>query len=95
MLFIIPFGGILFSGFRFYFMERNSMFHTNLNYILWQSLSPLLIYLIFLVVSIILNTRQKFLENSIMSGTLISAYILFFALNMASSVVFNILNNGH
>lgn len=40
------------------------------------NIQSIIFYVIFIVIALVLNNKEKYLENSIMCGTLLSSYII-------------------
>jgi hypothetical protein len=89
VLLILPMVSIVFSAYNTYSFDNIVTHHMVNGFFLWQMLSPLIIDFIFLVIAIYLNFKRKFFENSIMCGTLVFSFILFFTMNICSSVVYH------
>ena len=51
------------------------------------------IYVLFLIVALILNAKQKYTENSVMCGTLIIAYILFYLVSTVANILVPLLHH--
>jgi len=94
ILLIIPVGGILLSAIQIYYMERKLLSHQFLYETVFREATSILIYLVFFVIALILNTRQKYLENSIMCGTLIISFILFYTANLLTTLLIPFLHHA-
>ena len=91
-LFVIPIGETAFYAFQ---ISNFGFFHHRDNVLLWRSLSPVLIYFVFLTLSIILHANKYYRENIIMAGTLVIASILFWVWNYISVILFNLIGIHH
>ncbi len=76
-LLLIPIGAILLSAVYRLYVHQPVESGTFSTYMLWQSACSVLIYLLFFGVAVYLHIKTMFRENSVMCGTLISAYLLF------------------
>jgi DNA-binding transcriptional regulator of glucitol operon len=62
-------------------MQTNKLF-------VYEMLSPIIIEVIFAIIAIYLNIKNKYLENSVMCGTLLVSFILSILLRYGVSFLF-------
>jgi len=86
---ILPIGYQVFSAYEYQVMQSKLMFSHADNFVTWQMLSYTLIDVFFIVVAIVLNLKGKYRENSIMSGTLLVAFVLSTIIHFTSIFLFN------
>lgn len=55
--------------------------------VIYNMLSPVAIDVLFIIVALYLNIKGKFLENSIMCGTILASFILSVILNLGISFI--------
>jgi len=95
VLLIIPIAGILLSALQIYNSERTFTESQFMYLNLLRFAASIFVYILFLIVAIILNAKQKYLENSVMCGTLIIAFILFYLVNIGTSVLVPLLHHAN
>ena len=89
VLLILPLGYQLFSDLQSQDM-RSTFVHTQgIDPFTWRLLSFLLIDVFFLIVAIVLNIKEKYLENTIMCGTLLVSSLLSIIISFADNLLFN------
>jgi len=87
-LLILPVGSALFSTWQY--VHFNSLLpgmQTNKLFV-YEMLSPILVEIIFVIFAVYLNIKNKYLENSIMCGTLLASFILYWLLHLGVSFLF-------
>ena len=94
VLLIIPIGGILFSAVQFYIRESTMTGNEFLYMNMVRFAASIFIYVLFLIVALILMAKQKYVENSVMCGTLVIAYILFYLENTVITFLVPLLHHS-
>jgi len=89
VLLILPIGYIVFHIYemRLSLSKFGSPHFTNVS--TWRSLSYLLVDVFFIIIASILNFKKRYLENSIMCGTLLVSFILTLIITFTTSFLIN------
>lgn len=85
VLLILPITAICISSWLIVSKES----YGNSHMILWQMLSPILVYLLFIFTAITLNIMGKFKENCLICGTILVSFFLFQGLNLIVAFMLN------
>jgi hypothetical protein len=93
VLLIIPIAGILVSTIQVYKAESTTTGNEFLYINMARLALSILIYVLFLIVALILNAKQKYIENSVMCGTLIIAYVLFYLIDAVANILVPLLHH--
>jgi len=88
-LLILPIGYQLFSDLQSQLIRGPFEHSQGIDPFTWRLLSYLLIDVFFLITAIVLNIKEKYLENSIMCGTLLVSSVLSVMITFADTFLFN------
>jgi hypothetical protein len=94
VLLIIPIAGVLVAAIQVYKSESTMTGNAFLYINMMRFALSIFVYVLFLIVALILNAKQKYLENSVMCGTLIIAFILFYLVNTAATILVPLLHHN-
>jgi hypothetical protein len=89
VLLVLPIGYNLFNAYEVHLMQSRFMHSQGIDFATWRTLSFILIDVVFIIIALVLNFKEKYLENSVMCGTLLLAFIMSVILNFATSFLFN------
>ena len=84
VMLILPIGYTLFSVYEMRLTQSMLTSSHLTNIVTWQMLSHIVVDLVFMVIALILNLKKKYLENSIMCGTVLVSFILNVTVNFAT-----------
>lgn len=86
---LIPIVGNALFALQFYYINNHREFgHVGNEFILRSYAPPIVGDLIFIIVALILNFKQKYYENCIMCITVVLSYIMFIILNYGFNFLF-------
>jgi hypothetical protein len=87
LLLILPIGYTLFSAYESYVFESKFESAGSIRFIEWHTLSYIIIDVVFLIIAIVLNAKEKYLVNSTMCGTLLLSFFLSLAVNFGTNIL--------
>ena len=88
ILLVVPVIYLLYSAYQVYLFRNKFSEGHGVDFATLNVLSYLLVYLFFGVVTLYLNVKKKYLENSVMCGTLLLSFLLSVIISMGTSFLY-------
>ena len=87
VLLLLPIASTVSGIYQFYVIDKAQQYYHGDNTMLLRYLNPLAIELLFVGAAIVLNFNKKYLINSVMCGTRVAAFILWFLFNLLINIL--------